>query len=69
MSARLLALRRLPIRARNPADNVICESLNLRCTVCGHRWPVGLEPVGDRIDPRESTCPRFASHKEPPTAA
>ena len=60
MSARLLTLRRLPIKATNPADNIIAESINLRCTVCGTCWPASLGPFGDEIDPKESTCPRCA---------
>ena len=67
MTARLLTLRRLPISVSNPADAVIAESINLRCTVCGTRWAASLAPFGDEIDPKESTCPRCTPM--PPDAA
>ena len=57
MTARLLTLRRLPIKATNPADNVIVEHIGLCCTVCGTRWPAPLGPFGDAVDPKDVTCP------------
>ena len=67
MTARLLTLRRLPITATNPADNVVAEAITLRCTVCDTRWPASLGPFGDEIEPKESTCPRCT--QPPPQAA
>ena len=67
MTARLLTLRRLPVAVLNPDDNILAESINLRCARCGTRWPASLGPFGDEIDPKEATCPRCT--QPPPQAA
>ena len=67
MSARLLALRRLPIAVTNPDDNVVAESINLRCTRCGTGWRASLGPFADEVDPKEARCVRC--NQTPPEAA
>ena len=67
MTARLLTMRRLPIAVTNPDDNIIAESVNLRCTRCGTGWRASLGPFGDEIEPRQALCP--SCNPEPPRAA
>ena len=58
MTARLLTLRRLPIAVSNPEDNVVAESINLRCARCGARWLAALGPFGDEVERKDAHCPR-----------
>ena len=67
MSARLLTLRRMPIKAANPDDNVIVESVSLRCTRCDARWSASLRASVDGIAASDAHCPRCAP--TPPEAA
>ena len=58
MTARILTLHRLPVAVINPDDNVVAESINLRCARCGARWSAALGPFGDEVEEKDAHCPR-----------
>lgn len=65
----LRSFRRNPERVADPLDNVIAESVNMRCTGCGATWSARLGVFRDEIEAADTVCPTCGPDQLPPAAA
>ena len=65
----LRSFRRNPERVADPLDNVIAESVNMRCTVCGATWSARLGVFSDEVEPSDAVCKTCGPGQLPPAAA